>query len=67
MTAITVIGVLIGWIFDQSLLPFDGGGWRCYLAGVASAWAILLVAGAPVLVPVGTAIFARWLTDKIAG
>jgi hypothetical protein len=65
--AITGAGVFLGWVSDQSLLPFYGGGWRCYVGSVVCVWAMvllpLLVAG----IPFGAAVFARWLTNKISG
>jgi hypothetical protein len=33
---ITLCGVLTGWAMDHSLIPPQGGGWRCYAGCIAS-------------------------------
>ena len=66
--AITGVGVtFLGWVMDQSLLPFYGGRCRCYVASVVCVWAMVFLPLLAAGIPFGAAAFARWLTDKISG
>jgi hypothetical protein len=48
--AVTGVGMLFGWLMDQSLLPSGGGGWRCYWQCIVSVWLLVLVFASPILI-----------------
>ena len=58
-TGITLCGVLFGWAMDHSLVPSQGGGWRCYASGIASAWGLVVLLAMPVGLPLLVSRFAK--------
>jgi len=62
---ITLLGVLVGWAMDQSLIPPQGGGWRCYASCIASVWGLVVLLAMPVGLPllvsqVAKTVARRW-------
>jgi hypothetical protein len=50
VAAATGLGVIFGWVMDQSTMPTFGGGWRCYVVCIATVWGIAATVLLPVLV-----------------
>ena len=63
---VTLLGVQFGWMMDHSLIRPNGGGWRCYADGIASAWGVVVLLAAPVGLPLLVSRFAKTVARRWA-
>jgi hypothetical protein len=64
VAAATGLGVIFGWVMDQSTMPPFGGGWRCYVVCIATVWGIAATVLLPVLVSRFGKFAARRLVER---